>query len=237
MVYRLNRNIIVADDNKDIAALLSAYIEREGFKSVQAYDGEETIEKFKACNPVLILLDIMMPKKDGFEVCREIRKESSVPVIMITSRGEDSDKIMGLDIGADDYMVKPFSPGEVIARIKAVLRRVEITDDEKEKIIKFEGLEINIGEYSVKLDGRQINLTRKELDILYVLAQNPGRVFSRDTLLNRIWGYDYYGDNRTVDTHIKRLRAKLEMGELPRDRPWDIKTVWGVSYKFELRNE
>jgi len=233
----LDRNIIVADDNRDIAGLLSVYIEREGFNPIQAYDGKETIEKFKAYNPVLILLDIMMPEKDGFEVCREIRKESNVPVIMITSRSEDSDKIMGLDIGADDYIVKPFSPGEVMARIKAVLRRVEISDDEKEKIIKFNGLEINIGEYSVKLEGQEINLTRKELEILFVLAQNPGRVFSRDTLLDRIWGYDYYGDVRTVDTHIKRLRAKLEMAMPSCVQPWDIKTVWGVGYKFEVKNE
>jgi DNA-binding response OmpR family regulator len=230
----MDRHILIADDNKDIAALLSAYVAREGYSPILAYDGNEAMEKYRAFNPVLILLDIMMPKKDGFEVCREIRKESNVPVIMITSKGEDSDKIMGLDTGADDYIVKPFSPGEVMARIKAVLRRVDVTDEQKSEVIKFKDLEINIGEYSVKLNGKQINITKKEIEILWLLAKRPNRVFSRDILLDRIWGYDYYGDARTVDTHIKRLRAKLQ---LPKDFPWDIKTVWGVGYKFEVNNE
>jgi DNA-binding response OmpR family regulator len=188
---------------------------------------------FTKYSPVLILLDVMMPQKDGFEVCKELRQNSNVPIIMITARGEDADRIMGLDIGADDYIVKPFSPGEVMARIRAVLRRIDLSDDEKENLIEHVGLKINISDFEVKLNDSIVNLTKKEIEILWLLASNPGKVFSRDSLLNSIWGYEYYGDTRTVDTHIKRLRSKLNITE---DFKWDIKTIWGVGYKFEVQN-
>jgi two-component system response regulator ResD len=175
----------------------------------------------------------MMPKKDGFEVCREIRKNSNVPIIMITAKGEDIDRIMGLDIGADDYIVKPFSPGEVMARIRAILRRLDIPEEKRKDLVRFPGLEINITDYEVKIDGHSVNLTKKEIEILWLLATNPGKVFSRDNLLNSVWGYEYFGDARTVDTHIKRLRAKIDVSETFN---WDIKTIWGVGYKFEVNH-
>ncbi len=174
-----------------------------------------------------------MPKKDGFEVCQEIRKKSNVPIIMITARGEDADRILGLDIGADDYIVKPFSPGEVMARIRAVLRRLDLSEDQKKDILQHPGLEINISDYDVKVDGHSVSLTKKEIEILWLLASNPGKVFTRDNLLASIWGYEYFGDARTVDTHIKRLRSKLN---IPENFYWDVKTIWGVGYKFEVKN-
>lgn len=174
-----------------------------------------------------------MPKKDGFEVCHEIRQSSNVPIIMITAKGEDADRIMGLDIGADDYIVKPFSPGEVMARIRAILRRVDISGEEDKKIIRHPGLEINISDYEVKVNGYPVNLTKKEIEILWLLSTNAGKVFSRDNLLDSVWGYEYYGDARTVDTHIKRLRAKIDISDTS---AWDIKTIWGVGYKFEVKH-
>lgn len=175
----------------------------------------------------------MMPKKDGFEVCREIRQNSNVPIIMITAKAEEADRIMGLDIGADDYIVKPFSPGEVMARIRAILRRVDISDEDDKKIIQHPGLEINISDYEVKVNGSPVNLTKKEIEILWLLSNNPGKVFSRDNLLDSVWGYEYFGDARTVDTHIKRLRAKTDITDTS---AWDIKTIWGVGYKFEVKH-
>ena len=229
----LQRNILVADDNEGIVDILSSYLKKEGFNPIKAYDGEEAIKKYKETSPALILLDIMMPKKDGFEVCKEIRKNSNIPIIMITAKKEEADMIWGLDIGADDYVVKPFSPGAVMARIKAVLRRLEVTEEERGNILRFQELEINIEDYIVKIEGKISNLTKKEVEILWLLASNINKVFSRDNLLDSLWGYEYDGDPRAVDNHIKRLRAKLKL----RDQyPWDIKTIWGVGYKFEVQD-
>jgi DNA-binding response OmpR family regulator len=229
----LNKYILIADDNDGILDILSTYVSKEGFTPILAHDGMEAINIFTEFSPLLLLLDVMMPKKDGFEVCREIRKSSDVPIIMITAKSEDSDRIMGLDIGADDYIVKPFSPGEVMARIRAILRRLDIPDEDKKEIIRHSGLSINISDYEVKIDGRPVNLTKKEIEIFWLLASNPGKVFSRDNLLNSIWGYEYFGDARTVDTHIKRIRAKID---IPDTFSWDIKTIWGVGYKFEVKH-
>ncbi len=228
----MNLYLLIADDNEGILEILKTYVLKEGFTPLIAHDGEEAIRLFREYSPMLLLLDVMMPKKDGFEVCREIRRNSTVPIIIITAKGEDADRIMGLDTGADDYVVKPFSPGEVMARIRAVLRRLDIPDEEKKNIIRHPGLEINISDYEVKIDGRPINLTKKEIEILWLLATNPGKVFSRDNLLNSVWGYNYFGDARTVDTHIKRLRSKID---IPETLSWDIKTIWGVGYKFEVK--
>lgn len=228
----MNKYILIADDNEGILDILKTYVIKEGFSPILAHDGEEVIKQFSEYSPLLILLDVMMPKKNGFEVCREIRQNSNVPIIMITAKGEDADRIMGLDIGADDYIVKPFSPGEVMARIRAILRRLDLSDDEKKEIIRFPELEINISEYEVKINGQPVNLTKKEIELLWLMASHPGKVFSRDSLLNNVWGYDYYGDARTVDTHIKRLRAKISGHETLN---WEIKTIWGVGYKFEVQ--
>lgn len=229
----MGKHILIADDNEGIVDILKSYVTKEGFTAITASDGEIAINMFNEYSPILILLDVMMPKKDGFEVCKEIRKTSNVPIIMVTAKGEDFDRIMGLDIGADDYIVKPFSPGEVMARIRAVLRRIDITEEDKKDLIRYPGLQINISDYEVKASGCTVSLTKKEIEILWLLASNPGKVFSRDNLLNSIWGYEYFGDARTVDTHIKRLRAKLNIGET---HLWDIKTIWGVGYKFEVKN-
>ncbi|MDA8229163.1 MAG: response regulator transcription factor [Desulfitobacterium hafniense] len=229
----MNKVILIAEDNEGILDILKTYVAKEGYLPVIARDGEEALKKFKEYAPLLILLDVMMPKKDGFEVCQEIRKSSNIPIIMVTAKGEDTDRIMGLDIGADDYIVKPFSPGEVMARIRAVLRRLDISEEQKKDILNFPGLKISISDYEVMVDSELVNLTKKEIEILWLLASNPGKVFSRDNLLKSIWGYEYFGDARTVDTHIKRLRAKLSS---PEASYWDIKTIWGVGYKFEVRH-
>lgn len=222
--------ILIADDNKQITSILEEYAKKEGFVPKVVLDGLEAIELFHKLQPDIVLLDVMMPKMDGFEVCREIRKTSNVPIIMITARGEDFEKIMGLDIGADDYIVKPFSPGEVMARVRAILRRLARDDDEKQHTYSFDNLKINLDDYIVTIDGENISLTKKEIELLWTLATNKNKVFSRENLLNSLWGYDYFGDSRTVDSHIKRLRAKLD--EFEHDK-WQIKTIWGVGYKFE----
>jgi DNA-binding response OmpR family regulator len=222
--------MLIADDNRQIVAVLKAYAVKEGFTVTTAFDGTGALEKTRAGNFAIILLDVMMPGLDGFTVCREIRRQSSVPVIMITARGEDFERIMGLDIGADDYIVKPFSPAEVMARVRAVLRRVAQEDDTQAQIFTFGNLLINLDEYRTEIDGTRIPLTKKETEILWTLAINKDKVFTRDNLLNSLWGYDYAGDTRTVDSHIKRLRAKLEQVS---HENWEIKTVWGVGYKFE----
>jgi len=229
----LNKNILIADDNESIVDILKTYVTKEGFFPIIAHDGVEALNKFIEYKPVLLLLDVMMPEKDGFTVCREIRQNSNVPIIMITAKGEDGDRIMGLDIGADDYIVKPFNPREVMARIRAVLRRPDISETQREDIIVHPGLKINITDYEVMIDEETINLTKKEIEILWILASNPGKVFSRDNLLNSLWGYEYFGDARTVDTHIKRLRAKMNISG---NFKWDIKTIWGVGYKFEVKH-
>ncbi len=226
----MNKYILIADDNEGIVDILKTYVSKEGYMPITARDGESAINMFTQYSPILILLDVMMPKLDGFEVCKRIRKTSNVPIIMVTAKGEDFDRIMGLDNGADDYIVKPFSPQEVMARIRAILRRIDISEDDKKDLLKYPGLEINISEYEVIVNNEVVNLTKKEIEILWLLASNPGKVFSRENLLNSVWGYDYFGDARTVDTHIKRLRAKIGIKD---DNVWDIKTIWGVGYKFD----
>lgn len=226
-------HILIVDDNKQISSILAEYAKKDGYSPVIANNGAEAISKFKEYSPAIILLDVMMPIMDGFEVCREIRKTSNVPIIMVTARGEDFERIMGLDIGADDYIVKPFSPGEVMARVRAILRRITNTTDKETQIYKIDNLKINLDDYTVFIDDRNVSLTKKEIEILWTLVNNGNKVFSRDNLLNSLWGYDYFGDSRTVDSHIKRLRSKLD--EFSHSN-WDIKTIWGVGYKFEVKN-
>lgn len=223
------QDILIADDNKQILSILEEYAKKEGFAVTTVHNGEKALEKALEKAFDIILLDVMMPGMDGFAVCREIRKHSNVPIIMITARGEDFERIMGLDNGADDYIVKPFSPGEVMARIRAVLRRIT-KETGSTKQLSVGSLAVNLEEYVAKIHDNNILLTKKEVELLWTLASNINKVFSRDQLLNSLWGYDYYGDTRTVDSHIKRLRAKLD--EIPHS-DWEIKTVWGVGYKFE----
>ena len=222
--------ILIADDNKQITSILSQYAEKEGYEVETAEDGQEVLDKFDDESINLILLDVMMPKIDGFEVCRLIREKSMVPIIMITARSEDFEKIMGLDIGADDYVIKPFSPSEVMARVRAILRRLAQDSPSTKNVLQIDNLVIDLTSYLVKIDGTEVKLTKKEIELLWTLASTRNKVFTRDNLLNSLWGYDYYGESRTVDTHIKRLRAKLE--EYPHPK-WDITTIWGVGYKFE----
>lgn len=229
-----NTKILIVDDERNICELIRLYVEKEGFKSITAYDGDDAVMKFNAENPDIVLLDIMLPKKDGWQVCREIRSKSNTPVIMLTAKGELFDKVLGLELGADDYIVKPFEPKELIARIKAVLRRCQYSNAEKSNSgqLQFDGLTINRETYDVYLDGAKLELPPKEFELLYFLARNLGKVFTRDQLLNEIWGYEFFGDSRTVDVHIKRIREKIEANNTP--RPWQLKTVWGVGYKFEI---
>ncbi len=225
--------ILIADDNQQITSILGEYAKKEGYDPIIALDGLDALEQYKLKKPDIILLDVMMPGMDGFELCREIRKTSNVPVIMVTARGEDYEKIMGLDIGADDYIVKPFSPGEVMARVRAILRRLEREDQRSDQIFNFDNLSINLDDYSVAVDGNNVSLTKKEFELLWTLASHNNKVFSRDNLLDSLWGHDYFGDSRTVDSHIKRLRSKLDVLAHPN---WEIKTIWGVGYKFEVKS-
>ena len=226
-----NEKILVVDDDTNICELLRLYLEKDGFDTVIANDGEAAIVKFNVEEPDIILLDIMLPKLDGWQVCRTIRKNSTVPIIMLTAKGETFDKILGLDLGADDYVTKPFDSKEVVARVKAVLRRSAGGDENAEKIVKYDKLVINLTNYELIVDGKQIDTPPKELELIYHLASNPNRVFSRDQLLDEVWGFEYYGDSRTVDVHVKRLREKLEGVS----DQWSIKTVWSVGYKFEVK--
>ncbi|SFR56559.1 response regulator transcription factor [Anaeromicropila populeti] len=225
--------ILIADDNEDITDILSTYVTKEGHEALVAKDGEEAMKLYEKYSPVAVLLDVMMPKEDGYEVCRKIRNKSNVPIMLITARGEDFERIMGLDIGADDYIVKPFSPSEVMARLRAVLRRVSKTDTqvESKNQITVMNLLINLDEYVLYIDGQKMALTKREIETMWTLANNPNKVFTRDNLLDSLWGFDYFGDSRTVDSHIKRLRAKLDKVSHPK---WNIKTIWGVGYKFEV---
>lgn len=227
------QHILIADDNQDITDILSTYAMKEGFNAVVASDGEEALKLFHEYNPAVVLLDVMMPKEDGYEVCRQIRSKSNVPVILITARGEDFERIMGLDIGADDYIVKPFSPSEVMARVRAVLRRMttNTVQNISDNMVTVGNLSINLDEYALYIDGNRISLTKKEIETMWTLATNPNKVFTRDNLLDSLWGFDYFGDSRTVDSHIKRLRSKLDKLDHP---DWAIKTIWGVGYKFEV---
>ncbi len=224
--------ILVADDDRNIAELLRLYLEKEGYSVVLACDGVDAVEKFGSENPDLILLDIMMPRLDGWQVCREIRQRSNCPIIMLTAKGETFDKVLGLELGADDYVVKPFDPKEIVARIKAVLRRNgKPAAESNVKEVSYDKLSVNMTKYELKVDGRVVDTPPKELELLYHLASNPNRVYTRDQLLNEVWGFEYYGDSRTVDVHVKRLREKLEGVS---DK-WVLKTVWGVGYKFEVK--
>ncbi len=227
----MGTKILVVDDEAGICDLLKIYFEREGYEVKTANDGVEGISYFKMYEPDLVLLDIMLPKKDGWQVCREIREMSGKPVIMITAKGDVFDKVLGLELGADDFVVKPFDMKELSARVKAVLRRYSspnnLNDDEA---IKFDNIEISRQKYELKLNGKAVDIPPKELELLYFLASNYNRVFTRDQLLDKVWGFDYLGDSRTVDVHVKRLREKLEGVS---DK-WLLKTVWGVGYKFEL---
>lgn len=225
--------MLIADDNKQITSILSNYARKEGFEPVVALDGEEALRLFDEheSDIAMVLLDVMMPKMDGFEVCRRLRGKSLVPVIMVTARGEDFEKIMGLDIGADDYIIKPFSAGEVMARVRAILRRMQPREEKTaHNIYRYSNLMIDLDKYAVTVNGSEVPLTKKEVELLWTLAKNSSKVFSRDNLLDSLWGYDYYGDSRTVDSHIKRMRAKLDKFEHP---GWEIKTIWGVGYRFE----
>lgn len=229
------QTVLIADDDAKIRELLELYLTKEGFAVEQAADGAEAILKAQQLKPDLIVLDVMMPVLDGMEVCRQVRKFSRVPVIMLTARVEDDDRILGLELGADDYVGKPFNPRELVARVKAVLRRVQVAEAPAagNDVLKFPNLLINRQEYAATAGGNTVQLTAKEMDLLWHMASHPGRVFSREQLLESVWGYEYFGDTRTVDTHIKRIRHKLGVQE---DGPWDIKTVWGVGYKFEVRS-
>lgn len=229
--FRSGYRILVADDDPNVHQSLNAYFRREGYQMLSAYDGEEALGCIRKYRPDMVLLDIMMPKMDGLNVCRETRKDSNVPIIMLTAKSDEFDKLLGLELGADDYITKPFSPREVVARIKAVLRRMhEMAESSKGPHLIAGNLDIDMSAYIVKLDGMIIPCTPKEIEILWTLAGNPGMVFSREHLLQNIWGYDFLGDTRAVDSHIKRIRAKL----CKEGNGWDIKTVWGVGYRFEM---
>ena len=226
--------ILVVDDEKLLVKGIKFNLENEGYTAFVANDGQAAVDTFAAKNPDLVLLDIMLPKMDGWQVCREIRKTSSVPIIMLTAKGETFDKVLGLELGADDYVTKPFDAKEVMARIKAVLRRSKGesgTAAQEKKTVSYDKLEINIENYEMKVNGVVVDTPPKELELIYHFASNPNRVYTRDQLLDEVWGFDYYGDSRTVDVHVKRLREKLEGVS---DK-WSLKTVWGVGYKFETK--
>ena len=227
-----NQRILVVDDDRNICELIRLYLEKEGFSVTMAHDGQAALNLIKESAPSVVLLDIMLPKMDGFQVCREIRRISNIPIIMLTAKGETFDKVLGLELGADDYMVKPFDNKELVARIKASLRRYDPKDDAEKEVI-YPNLVVNLSNYELKINGNQMDIPPKELELLYFLATNPNKVFTREQLLETVWGFDYFGDSRTVDVHVKRLREKLELaGE---NQNWQLKTVWGVGYKFEVR--
>ena len=223
--------ILLVDDDPNIRQLVNLYLQKEGFEVMMADRGDEALKMFKASPPNLILLDIMLPGMDGWQVCREVRKISNIPIIMLTAKDETFDKVLGLELGADDYISKPFDMKELVARIKAVSRRFQAADAPEKELV-FPGLTININQYRVMYMGKELEMPPKELELLYFLASHPGMVFTREQLLEQVWGYDYFGDSRTVDVHVKRLREKLTEGE---KLGWQIKTVWGVGYKFEVK--
>lgn len=222
--------IMVVDDDPNIGQLIQLYLEKEGFITEYYMDGISGLEGFRKNPPHLIILDIMLPKMDGWDVCKNIRRTSQIPIIMLTAKGETFDKVLGLELGADDYIVKPFDPKELVARVKAVLRRSKSIKDD-EQIVSYPNLTINLTDYTLTFMGKDIECPPKELELLYFLASNPNKVFTREQLLEQVWGYDFYGDSRTIDVHVKRLREKLTM----EDNSWGIKTVWGVGYKFEVK--
>ena len=227
------QKILIVDDDENICELLRLYFEKEGFKVSIANDGRTAVDMAADNQYDLILLDIMMPELDGWQVCREIRKFSEIPIIMLSAKGETFDKVLGLELGADDYIVKPFDSKEVVARVKAVLRRsaAAAAPQDDQKIVSYDKLTINITNYEMIVNGEAVDTPPKELELIYFLASNPNRVYTRDQLLNEVWGYDYYGNSRTVDVHIKRLREKLEGVS---DK-WELRTIWSVGYKFETK--
>ncbi|MBR5203010.1 MAG: response regulator transcription factor [Clostridia bacterium] len=225
--------ILVVDDDKNICELLRMYLEKEGYTVVMAHTGLDAVNAFNSENPDLVLLDIMLPQIDGWQVCREIRKTSEKPIIMLTAKDEVFDKVLGLELGADDYLTKPFDTKELVARIKAVLRRTSPVKVEDVKEVHYDKLSINLTNYVLMVNGVVVDTPPKELELIYHLASNPDRVFTRDQLLDDVWGFDYYGDSRTVDVHIKRLRDKLK-GVSPE---WELKTIWSVGYRFETHGK
>ena len=226
------KTILIVEDDPNISELVQMYLEKEGYTVSIVNDGESAVKSFGEIQPDLMLLDIMLPRLDGWQVCREIRKFSDKPIIMLTAKGETFDKVLGLELGADDYVVKPFDAKEVVARVKAVLRRSAGAPAADIKQVEYDKLKINLTNYELWVDGKRIDTPPKELELIYHLASNPNRVFTRDQLLDEVWGFDYYGDSRTVDVHVKRLREKLEGVS---DK-WELKTVWSVGYKFETKD-
>ena len=225
--------ILVVDDEKNICDLLRMYLEKEGYAVVMAHNGLDAVKMFSTENPDLVLLDIMLPQLDGWQVCREIRKTSEKPIIMLTAKDEVFDKVLGLELGADDYVTKPFDTKEIVARIKAVLRRTSAVKEADVKEVKYDKLSVNLTNYQLTVDGVVVDTPPKELELIYYLASNPDRVFTRDQLLDDVWGFDYYGDSRTVDVHIKRLRDKLKGVS----DEWELRTIWSVGYKFETHGK
>lgn len=224
--------ILIVDDDKNICELLRLYLEKEGYRTVMAFDGEQALAEYEKEKPALVLLDVMMPRMDGWEACRRIRAMGDVPVIMLTAKGETFDRVLGLELGADDYIVKPFDTKEVVARIKAVLRRCGPEKLEAgSRVMQYDRLTVDMTRYELKVDGKVTEAPPKELELLFYLASHPNRVFTRDQLLDEVWGFEYYGDSRTIDVHVKRLREKLEGVS----DQWSLKTVWGVGYKFEVK--
>lgn len=230
------QKILIVDDDENIAELISLYLTKECFDTMMVHDGEKALVAFESYRPTLILLDLMLPGIDGYQVCREIRTRSSVPIIMLSAKGEVFDKVLGLELGADDYIMKPFDSKELVARVKAVLRRYqaipkpETPAEDRGKCVEYPGIVINLTNYSVMVDGQNIDMPPKELELLYFLASSPNQVFTREQLLDQIWGYEYIGDTRTVDVHIKRLREKIKDHS-----EWSLSTVWGIGYKFEVK--
>jgi two-component system, OmpR family, response regulator len=226
----MKQKVLVVDDDVNICELVRLYLEKDGYEVVVAYNGIKAVEVFKDTTPNIVILDIMLPGMDGWQVCREIRKVSGIPIIMLTAKGETFDKVLGLELGADDYVVKPFDPKELVARVKAVLRRYEHKDNDVQEVI-YPNLVVNKSNYTIKVSGIDMELPPKELELLFFLASNPNKVFTREQLLEHVWGFDFYGDSRTVDVHVKRLREKIEI----ENQRWQLKTVWGVGYKFEVK--
>ena len=231
----VKQKVLVVDDDENIAELISLYLTKECYDTHIVHNGEDALKAFETWKPNLILLDLMLPGIDGYQVCREIRTQSSVPIIMISAKGEVFDKVLGLELGADDYIIKPFDSKEMVARVRAVLRRfqenrTETKDQQEEKLVEYEGLEVNLNNYTVICDNESVDMPPKEIELLHFLASSPNQVFTREQLLDRIWGYDYIGDTRTVDVHIKRIREKIR-----ETSDWSIGTVWGIGYKFEVR--
>ena len=227
----MKTRILVIDDDVHISELLKLYLEKEDYEVEVAHDGGEGLDKFKSFEPKLVLLDIMLPVMDGWQVCREIRRINNTPIIMLTAKGETFDKVLGLELGADDYIVKPFEPKELIARVKAILRRTNVNEDTV-KQYSYNNLTVNISDYTVVYYGKELDMPPKEIELLFFLASHPNKVFTREQLLEQVWGFEYFGDSRTVDVHIKRIREKMPVSE-----GWSIKTVWGIGYKFEVKDQ